>query len=702
MEQLAAMQFAKLKETTEKNTAAKVKDVVVSVPGWFTESQRRALLDSIHISGMNCLRIVNDLTAVSLNWGLYKMDLDEKEPKRVMIIDIGEHAMSVGITEFTKSQAKVVSTAYNTSVSGRAADLAMANHFANEFQAKRKVDLRQHPKSWFRLCQAMARTKKILNTNPTGPLNVECIYEEYDITSTLTRDVYAELIKDVLVQVPVALDAALTRAGLTVDQLHSIEIVGSASRTTLFQNAISAHLKRELSTTMNAEEAVAKGCALQCAILSPHFRVREYSLIDVVDHPVVVSWNSLGDKTDEKHVTIFSRTSTWPAAKNVNFHRPQAKPVEIRIHYDQSESVPKGINPLLSTIVVDKIPQPAEGPDAEIRLKIRKNINGLLDATECELVEKYEEVETPAADANKMDVDAKPAEPAAEGAAAPAAEAAPAAAATTEPVKKKKVRYTTLPFQVSHTYINSPTQLADWVKAENKMAEETRITIAVQDAKNAVEAYVYDSRDKLCASWATYVNEADAAAFNTLLDETGDWLYGEGENQTKEVYEKKLLSLKALGEPIAIRLYEAESRAQALTSFDKAHAEYAAKVADNSEKYDHITAEDRAKVTAEIEKNQTWLEPLRQKQAGAALTDDPVFYSRDLQSRVESLAKMADAIFNKPKPKPKPVETPKPAETTPNAEQPQAQPENAAPAPEGTQPAAEQAPQPEGEKMEVD
>jgi heat shock protein 4 len=655
-EQLAGMMFGQLRRITEASTHVKVKDVVVSVPGWFNEAQRKALLDAIQLGGMDALKIVNDLTAISLTWGLYKTELDEKVPIRVMFVDVGEQAMSVGITEFTKSQAKVISTAYNTGVSGRAVDFALASHFADEFLAKRKVDLRQHPKSWFRLLAAVGRVKKILNTNPSAPLNVECIYEEFDINSLITRDVYAELIKNVVSQVPVALDAALARAGLKVDQLHSIEIVGSGSRTQLFQHAMSAHLGRDLHQTLNAEEAVAKGCALQCAILSPHTRVREYSLVDITDHPVVCTWQTIKDPSDtnQRRVVIFDRASSWPAAKNVNFHREQCKPFEVKIHYDTTgEHAVATTSPLLSLVTIENVPKPATGNDADVRLKIRKNANGIVETVDCELVEKYEEVETPAAEGtNAMEVDPK---------AAPTADGA-AATADAEPAKKKKVHYTSIPFTVKYASGQSAATLAEWAKLEIKIAEETRIAVAAANAKNAVEAYVYDARDKLYASWAPYVVESDVTAFSALLDETGDWLYGDGEDQSKEVYEQRLLSLKALGDPIDFRLREHEARDYSIALFEKVHAEYLNKANDSSDKYEHIPAEEKHKIVAEIEKNRAWFTPLLAKQKSAPLTADPFFQTRDLAVRNESLTKLADAILNKPKPKPKPVETPKPEE----------------------------------------
>lgn len=692
-EQLAGMLFSKLRAIAELNTKVKVRDVVVSVPGWFNEAQRRALLDSIHLGGMTPLKIVNELAAVSLSWGFFKTDLDEKIPQKIMLIDIGEHAMSIAITEFTKSQAKIVSTAYDTGVSGSAVNIALATHFAKEFLEKKKVDLRQNPKAWFRLIAAVGRVKKILNTNPSAPLNVECIDGENDISANITRDVYAELIKDVIAQVPNALESALTRAGISAADLHAVELVGSASRTTLFQQAIAAHLKRDTSTTLNAEEACAKGCALQCAILSPHFRAREYSVVDVVDHPVVCTWQTINDPADttQRRVVIFDRASSFPAAKNVNFHRAECKPFEVKVHYDTTgeHAVQGCVQPLLATITIDKIPKPQDSNDADIRIKIRKNVNGLIETVDCELVEKYEEVDT-SAPAAAMDVDG-----AKSGEAAPAAEGEAAAAA--EPAKKKKVRYTAVHYTVKVENGQSSAVLADWAKTEQKIDEESRLAVDIANAKNAVETYVYDARDKIYGQWAPYVTEAEASAFNALLEETGDWLYGEGEDQSKAVYEQKLLSLKALGDPLEFRMSEHAERDNILSHFHNTHTDYHGRATEASEKYEHIAAEEKAKIVAEVTKNQAWLAPLVEKQKALPLTADPVFQTRDVKQRSDALAKFSEPILNKPKPKPVvPKEEPKPE--SPAAESPAPESPAAEPTAESTPASTED----KDSKMEVD
>lgn len=687
-EQLAGMLFAKLRTTAEVATKVKAKDVVVSVPNWFNEAQRRALLEAIQLGGLNPLRIVNDMTALSLSWGFYKLELDEKVPTKVMIVDIGERAMSVGISEFTKHGVKVVSTAHNFTVSGRALDVALANYFADEFQEKRKIDLRKHPKSWFRLMSAIGKVKRILNTNPMAPLNIECIYEEYDINYSLTREKYAELVKSVLDRIPEALDAALQRANLTAQDLHSIELVGSASRTQLFQHGISQHLKRDLSQTLNAEEALAKGCALQCAILSPHFRTREYSMTEVNDHPIVCTWHTIHDPNDTaaRRVVIFDRNSNWPAAKNVNFRRAECKPFEVRLHYDTTGDLAvAGLpNPDLAIVTIEKIPQPADGPDADIRLKVRKNAHGIMEVAECELVEKYEEVETPATPADATGAAAptenqteggKPSEPNGSEGQQSAQPTDPNSMAVdqqaTEVKKKKKVRCTPIPYKVRYIYGNSKETMDEWAKLESKIEAETQSAIAVADAKNAVESYVYEARDKLYGPWAEFATESETSEFSTLLDETSDWLYGEGEDQTKAVYDQKLTFLKARGDPIDIRMQEHSSRPEAIQRFEQVHAEYLQKATDSSiEAFAHIEEAEKAKIVAEIEKNRNWLQSLMAKQNEAPKTSDVFIFTRDIKARTGSLIKFADAILSKPKPKPKPAETSKPedkpAETQPS------------------------------------
>jgi molecular chaperone DnaK (HSP70) len=148
-EQLTAMVFTKLKENVEKNTKAKVAEAVLSVPGFWNDTQRRAMRDAAKIADLPVSRLLNDLTAAAIGYGLYKADLpapDSTTPFKVMFIDMGDAHFSVGIVHFWNGKLKVVASAHDSTLGGRNFDLALAQFFAEGFKAKHKLDLRTNPK----------------------------------------------------------------------------------------------------------------------------------------------------------------------------------------------------------------------------------------------------------------------------------------------------------------------------------------------------------------------------------------------------------------------------------------------------------------------------------------------------------------------------------------------------------------------------
>jgi len=160
--------------------------------------------------------------------------------------------------------------------------------------------LRQYPKSWLRLLTQCARVKTVLNTNPLASISVECIYEEYDLNSSITRDQYNALVQPLCTQTLETIKAVLAQASCQPQDLAAVEIVGSGLRVTALQQTISSFLGVSLSTTMNAEEAVVKGCALNAAMLSPKFKVKEYGVTDIQVNGITLSWHTLDDPSDTK------------------------------------------------------------------------------------------------------------------------------------------------------------------------------------------------------------------------------------------------------------------------------------------------------------------------------------------------------------------------------------------------------------------
>jgi heat shock protein 4 len=188
-EAIAAMILGKLKQTAEAATGAKVHDVVISVPTYYTDAQRKAMLDASQIAGLNCLRLINDSAAAALGYGIYKTDLPEKEkdPVRVLFLDIGESSTNVSAVAYHKGQLKVLATASDRHLGGRNFDDVLVQHFATEFKTKYKIDVFTNPKALIRLRVQCEKVKKILSANLEAPLNIDNLMNDTDVRSNIDR-----------------------------------------------------------------------------------------------------------------------------------------------------------------------------------------------------------------------------------------------------------------------------------------------------------------------------------------------------------------------------------------------------------------------------------------------------------------------------------------------------------------------------------
>jgi heat shock protein 4 len=429
------MYLGKLRDIAANELKNSVNDVVIAVPGWYTDVQRRALLDAAAIAGLNPLRLINDTTAVALGYGITKSDLPEPEnPKHVVFVDVGHSSLSAAVIAFSKGQLVVKSAAYDRNIGGRDIDYALVNHFSEEFKAKYKIDVKSNPKAIFRLAAGCEKLKKVLSANAEAPLNVESIMNDVDASSKLSRDDLEGLISSVLDRIVAPVQRALADSGLTLEQIDAIELIGGSTRVPAVRARIQEVFPgKVLSTTLNQDEAIARGATFCCAMLSPVFRVRDFHMQDITHYPVKVQWApSPTDPEDDTELTVFQQGDKLPSTKVLSFYRRE--PFDLEALYAEPKGLPGGINPWLGRFTVKEVPADPKGDSTCVRVKTRVNLHGIV-SFEGAYVEEVEEKDEPA----PMDVD-----PAAEGAAPP-------------PPKKKRVKKKDLPFVASTSSMDKAT-----------------------------------------------------------------------------------------------------------------------------------------------------------------------------------------------------------------------------------------------------
>jgi heat shock protein 4 len=541
--QLYAMYLNGLKEIVEKEIKMPMNDCVLSIPCYYTDVQRRALIDSAEIAGLNVLRLVSDTTAAALQWGITKSDLPEGAPKYVAFVDLGQSDFSVSIVAYQKGKMAVKGVASDSHIGGRDFDDALFNYFVEEFKTKYKMDVRTNLKASYRLRVTCERVKKILSANHQAPLNIECLMNEKDVASMIERSKFEELISGLLDRLVQPMERAMAMAGVSKDDISCVEIVGGCTRIPIIKHYISNFFGKEISNTLNQEECVAKGCAFMCAIISPTFQVREFKVDDVSNYPIKISWK---DEDRNSEILAFSTNSIVPSTKLLTFYRKEEFTVDA--HYADVER-----NDWIGTYQVKNVVPSPTGDASTIKLKVRLNPSGIFDIIGAQSVLETEEIEmVPVKEEKPKDDQTPNKENQSEGTSPKDAnegsneEDKPA---PMEEVKKKKLEKKELPVAGKTTSLSN-TEKMSFKEIENEFCANDKLIRDTEERRNALEEYVYDMRAKLDCEYSEFVSEVEKDTLVRLLADTEDWLYGEGEEATKSAYIGKLEELAKLGNPI--------------------------------------------------------------------------------------------------------------------------------------------------------
>ncbi|OJK04836.1 hypothetical protein ASPACDRAFT_74400 [Aspergillus aculeatus ATCC 16872] len=548
--QLVAMYLTKIRDITAKELKLPVSDVTISVPAWFTDVQRRAMIDAGEIAGLKVLRLINDTTATALGYGITKLDLPgpEEKPRRVMFVDIGYSDYTASIVEFRKGELNVKATACDRHFGGRNFDKALTEHFADEFKEKFKIDVRSNPKAWSRTLAAAEKMKKVLSANPAAPMSIESLMEDVDVRAIVKREELEVMVKPLLERITVPLEQVLAEAKLTVDDIDSIEMVGGCTRVPSVKDAVAKFFGKGLSFTLNQDEAIARGCAFSCAILSPVFRVRDFSVHDIVNYPIEFTWEQSADIPDEDtSLTVFNRGNVMPSTKILTFYRKQ--PFDLEARYAKPEMLPGKVNPWVGRFSVKGVKADANDDFMICKLKARLNLHGILNVESGYYVEDME-VEEPVPEENE---NGEPMDTGKDG---------------EQPKKtrkvKKQVRKGDLPISSGTTGIDESLKNT-WTERENAMYMEDKLIAETDEKKNELEASIYELRDKIDGVYSEFASEEEKEKLRAKLMDTEDWLYDEGEDTTKSVYVAKMDEIRFIAGPIIQRHREkAEAERQAV------------------------------------------------------------------------------------------------------------------------------------------
>lgn len=682
-EQLMACMLTKLRQISEIGLKTKVVDVVVSVPTFFTDIERRALMNSCEIAGVNCLKVMNDSTAAALGYGIYKQDLppETEKPRNVVFVDMGYCSLQVAAVAFHKTKLKVLATAVDPWLGGRDFDKVLADYFSQDFKERYKIDVSTNIKARLRLEAECEKLKKLMSANTQAiPINIECFMNDKDVTGRMDRVQFEEISSGLIQRLENVLQSLLADSKLSTSDIAAVEIVGGSSRVPSVKNSVQKVFGQEPSTTLNADEAVARGCALQNAILSPTFRVRDFSINDAQPYSITLSWQATMD--EDSSMELFPKFHVIPMSKVLTFYR--SEPFCIEAKYTQSKDVPIP-DPHIGSFKVTNVEKPPNESSARVKVKVRVNHNGIFtvnSATLSETIEQEEQETKPNDQTMEVDGEKKSEEKPAEDQQQPPVNGENETPMQTdnpegtsdktdndkkedkaagdkksdkksEEKKKKKVKKIDLPIEQCVPEM-SKKEINELAEKENHMIMQDKLEKERADAKNAVEEYVYDMRNKLCDQYEPFIREEDREKFSKQLADTEDWLYEEGDDQKKQVYIDKLAQLKTVGTPIQDRYQEFQNRPAAFEALGHSvmHVrKFLDLYAQKDEKYDHISQEDVDKVSKCWLEKEEWMNKSMNDAKKQSLYDPPSVLVSQIMSHKQSLEFTCNPIMNKPKPK---------------------------------------------------
>ncbi|XP_018305363.1 hypoxia up-regulated protein 1 isoform X3 [Mycetomoellerius zeteki] len=619
-EELLAQILHKGKEIAEASAHQKINEAVITVPGFFNQAERKALIQAAELADLKVLQLINDYMAVALNYGVFGRTEINDSAHYIMFYDMGASSTTATVVSYQNVKTKergfletnphvaVLGVGYDRTLGGLEMQIRLQHYLAQEFDALKKTpnSVFKSPRAMAKLFKEAGRVKTVLSANADHFAQIESLIDDIDFKLQVSREKLEEICADLFEHVANPVKIALETSGLTMDIISHVVLVGAGTRMPKVQETLSQYVKTELSKNVNTDEAAALGAAYKAADLSQGFKVKKFVTKDALLFPIQITFDrTVDNKVRQVRKTLFGRMNPFPQKKIITFNK-HTNDFDFHVNYAELDYLPVSevisIGDLhLSTISLNGVAEALEkhaNEGAESKgIKVHFNIDdsGVLNLLTVELVsEKSSTVDEEEGSSLEKETVEKTEEPPKEDI-KPVHEEPEFSESTKETDEKEKKKSETKVnedktanktekadkekkatiVQIKEPISSKEVKLGSLILSGEKLTESRdkihRLDVHDSEktrretALNNLESYVIDAQQKFNSKeFSDAATDKEIEEIRKACAEISEWLYEDGFTATAEVYEEKLMELQKLTNDVYERVSEYRDRPEVL------------------------------------------------------------------------------------------------------------------------------------------
>ncbi|KAF8124270.1 HSP70-domain-containing protein [Mycena galopus ATCC 62051] len=665
VEELVGMQFAYVKQLAESVAGEKVTDVVITVPPYFSQFQRDAVVDAVEVAGMRTLTLINDGTAVAVN---YAMTRTFPTPEYHIIYDAGASSIRATLVSFSTSdttsgtQIAVASVGYDLATGGTELDRRLREILIEAFNTKHKKDIREDKRGMAKLWKEAGRVKAILSANNDATATVESLAWDIDFKAKVTRAQFETACEDLKDRYARPIEDALRNADLTLANITSVILTGGSTRTPMIQAAIRAAVGEDkIALNVNADEAAVLGAALHGAGLSRQFKTKNIKVTDISLYDIQASYLAAASAPRTITSLIFPAGSKAGSKKTMTFKRKD----DFVINFDYKDTVAPGFPTRFLEVGIEGVAEAIANltelgaTDPVVKATVTLSESGFISVSSAVAFGEIKDDSI----AGKLkgffgSGSTGEAEVSSENS-PPAAKASGATNSTPEKEKEEKKKVTskdnTIVLNTTVVFPTIPPMTTEHKKnARSRLRAIDLDEAAVarkEEARNSFEGYLYRMRDLLDdenrdTPFKHCSQEAERKAIGVKLDESFAWLHDRGDVAETSQFLDKRNALETLERPIIHRYKEIEEFPHALNNsqmwnwstrlfLQEARENLTAEAA--AELPSKWTADELDGLEKSLKEHEAWLNEWVEKQKSVKMNEDPVIETTEMKARAKVL-----------------------------------------------------------------